>query len=68
MIDEKKLELINMILDGENVDFDENLEEDIAKYKSYVRAYFLTQESYIITEKYKSTIISKIIVSIDAEE
>ncbi|WGS64478.1 hypothetical protein [Marinitoga aeolica] len=69
MIDEKKYDLLNKVLDGEYMEqIDKSLEEEVEKYKTYIKAYFLSQESYAIINKCKKTIISKIIIDIDMEE
>ncbi|MBM7559806.1 hypothetical protein [Marinitoga litoralis] len=66
MIDEKKYDLFNKILDGEAIEeLDKNLEYEVEKYKIYVKAYF---ESYAIIDKCKETIISKVIMNLDMEE
>ncbi|KLO22953.1 MULTISPECIES: hypothetical protein [unclassified Marinitoga] len=69
MIDERRYDLLNKILDGEYIEqMDQSLEDEIEKYKMYVKAYFLSQESYAIVNRCKKTIISKIIVSLDMED
>lgn len=69
MIDEKKYDLMNQILDGECLEqIDQTLEKEITMYKTYVKAYFLSKESYTIVNKYKKTIISKILIDLEMEE
>ncbi|GAB6189519.1 hypothetical protein JCM30566_12590 [Marinitoga arctica] len=69
MIDEGRYDLINRVLDGEYMEqLDRSLEEEVEKYKTYIKAYFLTQESYTVVNKCRQTIISKIIINLDMEE
>ncbi|KAF2955936.1 hypothetical protein [Marinitoga sp. 38H-ov] len=66
MINEKENDLFNKILDGEIIEeLDKSLEEEIEKYKIYVKAYF---ESYTIVNKCKQNIISKVIMNLEMEE
>ncbi|SHE99020.1 hypothetical protein SAMN02745164_01560 [Marinitoga hydrogenitolerans DSM 16785] len=69
MIDEKKYDILNKVLDGEYLEqIDKSLEEEVERYRTYIKAYFLSQESYAVINRCKHTIISKIIINLDMEE
>ncbi|OQY10944.1 MAG: hypothetical protein B6I29_00315 [Marinitoga sp. 4572_148] len=69
MIDEKRYDLINQVLDGEYIEqIDRSLEEEVEKYKTYIKAYFLSKESYVVINRCKKTLISKIIIDLNMEE